>query len=40
MFEESFRAFKPDQLRMVRLRFDRSPRGVVILDQVAFASRE
>ncbi|MHC1765795.1 MAG: alpha/beta hydrolase family protein [Verrucomicrobiia bacterium] len=40
MFEESFRAFKSERLRTVRLRFDKSPRGVLILDQVAFASRD
>ena len=38
-FEQPTPAFKPEQLQTIRLRFNKSPKGVVILDQAGFTSR-
>jgi dienelactone hydrolase len=37
--EKSFPAFSPAQLKTIRFVFDRSPKGVIILDRLGFAKR-
>jgi hypothetical protein len=39
-FVELNRRFNPSQIATVRFRFDRSPSGVIILDEVGFRSRK